>query len=268
MSRSPKTLAAAALALAPLATAGLAAAQGLPPLPPPAYAPPPPPPLQAPTAGGEPLPPSPQGEAAHEVRFEPAEPDLSLLSLSGEVPVARLEWFYHGWWYERGYAPVYSRVCDRPCFTRFAPGEYRLALAKDGGPPVPVRESVVVSGPSTLRASYRDRSGLRAAGLAVGVVGLTGGIVMLVASAPREDVCDPGGLCHGRDSANAPLLAGGVGLILASAITATILALQHDEAHLTVEPLTLRRVGETGLPAVAGLGGDALPRGAALTLRF
>ncbi len=265
MSGSAKPL--ALVLFAALAAPRRAWADPLPPLPPPpATAARPPartapaaPPPAAPGAPGAPV----------EIRFQPAAPDLDLLSLAGEAPFERFGWYYHGWWLEHGYAPEYARVCEGPCVARFEPGEYHLALAKDGGPPVAVREPVMVRGPSMIRASYKDRSGLRAAGLAVGVLGLAGGVVMIAASARTETVCDGAGDCFERDRANGPLVAGGIGVILASAIVGTVLALQHDEAHVTLEPLELPSPPEARPTALADLRRSAAAaQGAALKVRF
>jgi hypothetical protein len=269
--------------VAPLGSVQQAAAQAEPPPPPgneppPGYTPPPPPPGYA--GGNAPnyAPPPPSGppsrvqaQGGAEVRYEPEEPDLELLSESGAVPVERFHPYRHGWWggyrYGVGWAPMYSPVCDQACVTRLAPGPYQLALSKNGGPAIPAYGPAVLNGPSLIRASYSDRSGLRVAGWVIGVTGLVGGIVMIAASASDEDVCDPDGLCHRHETANAPLLVGGIGVLLASGIVGGILASQRDEAHVSIEPLRLSSFGRLR-ESLAAMGAETHPEGAALALHF
>lgn len=196
---------------------------------------------------------------------------MRLLSLSGEAPFETIGWYGRGWyrrgWYGQfGWTPVYSAVCDQPCTTRLAPGGYHLALAKYGGPAVPAPEPIVISGPSTIHGDYTDRSGLRTASWIVGVAGAVGGLLLVVASAQSENVCDAYGDCYTHETASGPLLAAGVGVLLASAIVSTVLVFQRDEAHITVEPLTLPSSRATGRSPLADLGGVARPQGAALSL--
>jgi hypothetical protein len=283
MIRRPKTIAALAIAATSLATSA-AQAQDMPALPPPADAPSPSPPGYGPPPGpppgyGQPPPPPSIGPgtpaargATADVQFEPDEPGVRLLDFSGGVPFERIGygrgWYHRGWYGQLGWAPVYSPICNQPCTTRLAPGQYRLALAKDGGPAIPVFEPVVIGGPSTLHAYYTDRSGLRAAGWVISVAGIVGGIVMIVASANSEDVCDDNGNCYTHETANVPLLAGGIGVLVVSGIVGSILAFQHDEAHITIEPLKLPGVGAIHESALAGLAAEAPPQGAALSVRF
>jgi hypothetical protein len=203
------------------------------------------------------------------VRFEPDEPDLQLLSMSGGVPVERFHPYRH-WWggrYSYGWAAVYSPVCDQACSTRFEPGAYHLALSKEGGPAVPAYGPAVIRGPSLIRGSYVDRSGVRAAGWIVGIGGLVGGIVMIAASAGDERRCDPDGYCYHHETANAPLLVGGIGVLLVSGIVGGVLAAQRDEARISVEPLRLSSYGALR-EASAALGAESHPEGAALALHF
>ena len=251
--------------------AGSAAAQDLPALPPPP--PPPPPPSAPPSATSSPLPATPRSQPASgprvDVRFEPDEPGLEVYRLGGVTPVERIVPGYWGWWYERGYAPVYAPVCVAPCSASMVPGAYRLALGKPGGRAVPASQPVVLDEPSVVHGHYTDRSGLRAAGLVVGIAGTVGGIVMIVASADgTETVCDVDGNCFDRTRVNGPLLAGGIGVIVVSVIVGTLLGLQHDGAQLTVEPLRAQSVGVGSAPAMDRLASLSSLEGAALTLRF
>jgi hypothetical protein len=280
--RAQAVVAATLMALVPLGAVRRAAAQSAPPAdePPPSYTPPPPPPgyESAPNEAAPPgyAPPpayAPRGRARAagntEVRFEPDEPDLTLLSMSGAAPVERFHPYRH-WWggrYSYGWAPMYSPVCDQACATRFAPGPYHLALSKNGGPPVPAYGPAVIRGPSLIRGSYADRSGVRAAGWVVGIGGLVGGIVMIAASAQDEQRCDPDGYCYRHETANTPLLVGGIAVLVVSGIVGGVLAAQRDEARISVEPLRLSSYGALR-ESSAALGAEVLPQGAALALHF
>jgi hypothetical protein len=253
-------------AIALLAATGLGArsatAQELQALPPPL---PPPPPSYGP---GEPAAAPPQaaspassaGEAPSEVRFEPDEPDVSLLRLSAAVPGERVASYDYERWYT-----LYGPICQGPCTTRLPRGAYRLALAK-GGRMVPVRGPVVVDGPATLHGDYVDRSALRATGLVVGVAGAIGGFVMIIASAQNRAVCDFNGICVSDGTTDGPLLATGVAVLVVSAVVGSILTFQGDGARITVEPLVLpgHASREGGLTALR----PSRPQGAALALHF
>jgi hypothetical protein len=238
-----------------LAATGLvahsAAAQELEPLP----APPPP-------ASLPPVPPPspPTRSPPNEVRFEPDEPDVTLLRLSETGAVERTFSYDSERWYA-----LYSPVCQGPCSTRLEPGAYRLALAK-GGRVVPVRGAVDLRGPATLRGAYIDRSVLRATGLIIGVAGTVGGFIMVVAAAQNGAMCDVNGICVSRGTTDGPLLAAGVALLVASVVTGSILTFQHDGARITVEPLALsgRAMREGGLTAY----GASQPEGGAVALHF
>jgi hypothetical protein len=202
------------------------------------------------------------------VRFEPDDPGVGLLAVSGAIATQNLGPFP----YEHGFAPVYRPLCDGPCTANLSPGSYRLALAK-GGRVVPVSGPVVVSGPATLRGQFIDRSSLRAAGLALGVAGAVGGFVMIVASAQSEDVCNFNGICFSQGTANGALLGAGVAVLAVSAIVGSILTFQHDAARITVEPLVLpARASREGRDGVATAFGVAEPpsqaQGAAIALHF
>ena len=241
--------------------------------PPPGYTPPPPPGYGGPNAPGygPPSGPPPRVPGSVNIRFEPDASNLSLFSASGAAPVERFRRFHYGWWggyrYDYGWAPLYSPVCDQACATRFAPGAYQLALAKNNGRVVPTYGPVVINGPSLIRGSYSDHSGLRATGWVIGVAGLVGGIVMVAASANDEFVCDPDGFCHHHETADAPLLVGGIAVLVVSSIVGGVLLSQHDEAHLSVEPLRLSSFGSLR-ESLAATGAEAHPEGAALALHF
>jgi hypothetical protein len=269
---SQKTIAALALCTSLVGFATAAKAQDAPTLPPPP--PPPPPGYPAGAPPGQPGPPAPPPAAQprEAVRFEPAEPGLTVLSLRGEAPVTEVVGLRRPWWYERayvhGYEPVYAPICNQPCSSHLIPGEYHLAISKDGGRIVPAPEPAVINGPSTVRTEYIDRSGMRAAGWVISIAGTIGGIVMIVASAKDDEVCDSDGNCYSRETVNGPLLAGGIGVLLVSGIVGSILAFERDEAHITVQPLTLPSVGRNREAPIVALGAAPPPQGAALQITF
>jgi hypothetical protein len=148
------------------------------------------------------------------------------------------------------------------------PGEYRLALSKDGGRAVPSLSPAIVQGPSVIHGAYVDRSGARAGGLVLGFGGTAAGIIMVALSAKSDDVCDStSGYCYRKTTFNTPLAAGGVAVFIGSVIIGSILATQRDEAHISVTPLLgLNRLEAEPAPAVASI--VPAVQGAALTMRF
>jgi len=196
-----------------------------------------------------------------EVRFRPDEPDVALLSRSGQAPFARMAPYGYGWYYEQGIIPLYSPICEGPCLTTVPPGTYDLALSKPGRRAVPVHRAVVLTRPTEIRAHYVDHRGMRTAGEIIGIAGTVGGIVMMVASVHSViDSCDAYGYCYGHDEVNGPLLGAGIGVLVGSIVVGSVLALQHDHARLRLTPLALAPMREEGNAPDA--------QGAALTLSF
>jgi len=180
-----------------------------------------------------------------------------------EMPV--YGWGYrYGWWGPyRGFARSYTPVCTGPCSARFAPGAYELALAK-GGRIARSPGRVMITQPSVIKGEYLDRSGVRLAGILIGVGGLIGGTIMMVESVHRHDICDAN-YCYYHEDVDGALLAGGVALAVGSAIAGSIMAWQRDEAVFTILPL---RMGSL-FPAERGsVAQRALPQGAAVAVRF
>jgi hypothetical protein len=200
------------------------------------------------------------------VRFAPDEPGLELLSVSGVAPYGLVRRWRHGWYAGYRVAPLYAPICQGACATRMPLGNYQLALAKDGGPAVPAYGPMNIEGPALLRASYTDRSGTRAAGWAIGVTGVVGGIVMIAFAGSDELVCDPAGFCRRRETFNGPLLAGGIGVLIVSTIVGGVLLSERDQAHISVEPLQLGSLGYQR-EAEAALDAHAA-QGASLALHF
>jgi hypothetical protein len=200
-------------------------------------------------------------ERTADVRFDADEPGVSLLMHTGAMPVERVTVFRHGWWYERGYKPLYAPVCEGPCVVQLAQGSYQFALAKREGRPVAAAQAIVVDGPLVLHGTYVDRGPLRAAGVILGVAGAVGGVIMIVASVHCGDTA---GVCSARGSVDGPLLAGGIGVLVGSTVLGSVLLTQRDSASFALTPL----VGVVSRPESTALSAARPAQGAALTLRF
>lgn len=187
--------------------------------------------------------------------------------MNGVAPVRYPVYYGYGWgFYHRhfvygGYAPVYTPICRGPCDASMEPGTYELALEKNGR--VVRAGPTYIPGSAELRGTYVDRSGARTAGVVVLVVGSIAGLVMTVASFERHETCDVD-VCFDRDTVNGPLFAAGIGVLVGSIVTGSILASLHDKAFITVRPLHVSSV--RGMPGVAF--DRAVTEGAALSLRF
>lgn len=212
--------------------------------------------------------PPPPPTAAPEVRvqFAADAPGVTLLRPSGAVPVTRFGGWRHVHWIEQGLAPAWSPICTAPCATSVPSGTQRLALAKDGGPPVVAEETLTIRAPATIHGHYVDRSSERAAGAVVGIGGGLVGAILTLASVRAEDVCDVAGDCYRRELVDGPMMVTGIGVLVGSVIAGSVLAAERDEAHVTIEPfvassLPARREGSTWISGPA-------PEGATLTIRF
>jgi hypothetical protein len=160
----------------------------------------------------------------------------------------------------------YAPVCEGPCTRTFASGEYRFGVSKAGGGVVPLAPVRIVD-PSSLRVDYVDRSGLRTAGVVLGLGGLAGGTVMLFAALESKGlVCTDDGLgCYQSRHTNVGLLIGGIAVMVGSLVAGSVLATLPDEGRISVVPLQL---GLAGAPRESALASHAPPQGAGLEVRF
>jgi len=201
-------------------------------------------------------------DAPLDVRYEPDEGGVALLVRDGGIPYVR-HWGYRRF---RHWAlmPSYSTACQGTCDAKFMPGTYDLALEK--GFRVAAAEPVTIARPSILRSHYTDRSAERVAGVVLGIGGVIAGSVMIFASVRRDTaVCDAYGYCYVHDTVDGPLLAGGIGVVIGSAIVGSILAWQRDEAHFSVFPLNVSALEpREGVRFTA----QALPQGAGVRVAF
>jgi hypothetical protein len=155
-------------------------------------------------------------------------------------------------------APGYAHVCAT-CDVSLAPGTYRLALAQPGGAPLEPREAVTIAGPSTVTGTYTSRRGLRIAGWTMMGLGVVVGTVFALEAANQGTSCYYANGTSGpricTDSpAPGPMWGTAAGLGVA-AIVGLVLALQHDDATITVTPLD---AGSAGVAHVARREGAAL----------
>jgi hypothetical protein len=246
------------------------------PPPPPAGAPPPITSVEGantplPRYDGEPAPPqryAPRRRVAGgppaEIKFEPHDDETSLLIMSHETPVYRLGYYGYGYWGPyRSVARSYTPVCRGACSARFAPGAYELALEKHGR----IARSpgrVLIGESSVVHGEYIDRSGVRLGGLVIGIGGVIAGTVMMVVSVHRNDICD-GAYCYYHNDVDGPLLAGGIAVVIGSAIAGSIMAWQRDEAVFTVLPLRVSSLyGTEGGAATL----RSQPQGAVVSVKF
>lgn len=181
------------------------------------------------------------------IRFEPDDPSVRLLDQRGMMPFESVHYDWPGWWgspYAYGYyhamgaAPIYEPICDGPCMSRVGGGPHEFALAKPGGPIVPVPVQIAITEPSVVRARYVDRSDLRTAGVLIGVVGSLGGLVMMILSVHDAQECDAS-TCTTRSRVDGALAAGGLGLFAGSIVTSAVLINQKDKAQVSIAPLRL-----------------------------
>ena len=214
-----------------------------------------------------PRPPPPRPPAGR-IDFVPNDPSVSLLTQTGVVPTGYGIYEYYGWGYRRhrflygGYAPTFTQVCRGRCTVSMEPGTYELALERNGR--VARAAPTYVPGNAELHGDYLDRSGMRTAGVVIGVTGTIAGIVMIVASFESHLDCDPSGVCFEHDTVDGPLFAGGLGALVGSVIVGSILVSMHDRAEITVTPLKL-----SSTPRFTGVALDrGVTEGAALSIRF
>lgn len=210
--------------------------------------------------------PEPQPPAS-KVEFVPSDPSVSLLTQSGVTPVAygvyEYDWWGYGWpRVYRGYTPVYTSMCRGRCTVSMEAGTYELALEKNGRV-VPVSPTTI-RGDARLNGNFVDRSGTRTTGVVIGVAGTVGGIVMMIAAYHSHFDCDPAGVCVQHSTLNDGLFAAGLGTLIGSLITGSILGSVRDRAELTITPLRL-----SSAPGHTGVVFDrAVTEGASLSLKF
>jgi len=186
------------------------------------------------------------------------EDDVQLLIRTGQGEVEGAAWGYHGAVAYEGVARDYAIVCTAPCDAQLPPGLQRLALSHHGGRTVEADDPVELRGPSTLRAQYESRQGVRIAGYVVGIGSFAAGLVLIFTNLPT---------CPPQQSCNFPsaFWAGAV-VIIAGGILGSILAGVGDHAALQLVPTGTSRMLK--LPGVGEPVADGPVDGAGLGLRF
>ncbi len=132
----------------------------------------------------------------------------------GDAPRLRLHWTVDRW-------------CTAPCDTSLPDGMYHLAVARGTLLPTVLDVPVEVRGPTTLRATMDDRSGMRTAGAWTVVGSLLGGAALALAGALATDA-------DGNPSVALFLTGAGVGIV--GAVTGfVILVASRDRLSVRAE---------------------------------
>jgi hypothetical protein len=171
-------------------------------------------------------PPGPRGVPLH---VESDQPDVQLLVRTGQMEA-------EGWGY-RGVVTMaardYSLICTAPCDAQVPPGPHRLALTEHGGRVVEADDPIEVMGPSTLRAHYESRMGIRVTGYVIGVATLVTGVVLIATS--YNGNCNPA--ASNCQQFNTGQLVGGIVTIIAGGIVGGVMASIGDKADLQLVPM-------------------------------
>jgi hypothetical protein len=202
-------------------------------------------------------PPGPRGVPLH---VESDQDDVALLVRAGQVEG-------EAWGFRGAVAMTardYAIVCTAPCDTQVPVGVHRLALSEHGGHVVEAEDPIEVRGPSTLRAHYESRIGVRVAGYVVGVASLVTGLVLIVTS--YNGNCDPN--TSNCQQFNTGQLVGGIVTLIGGGIVGGILASIGDKANLQLVPMgaagPIKLSGTSESAATGGADGAGL----ALRLAF
>ncbi len=149
-------------------------------------------------------------------------------------------WGWGGYGVGYGVAPYYGEVvtrayqpiCETPCDATLLSGRHRFALSLDGGRPVDVAQPIDLSVESVVEGRYVDKSRMRRAGWISFVAGSIAGMAFMFASIDYRS--DP---YYGDQIRYGGMFYTGVGLLVSSIITGSVLASQNDEASVTVFPV-------------------------------
>ena len=228
------------------------------------------------------------------VQIDTDEPGLEVLERTISAP-APMETFRYGIVMSSHY--VFAPLCEAaPCTTELANGRHVLALSKPGGGLAGADAPVTISGPSSIRGTYVDRSGWRiAGGLTFLASSIAGGVLIAAGLHDHwETSCSPGSpatpgqiiVGHASDGTEVdgttagspavppscmsfpehdPAMAQvGLGVLLAGGFAGLAMMLQHDAATFQVTPLALGSAPGAREGALA----SAMPNGLALTMTF
>ncbi len=201
-------------------------------------------------------PPGPRGVPLH---VESDQDDVALLVRTGQVEG-------EAWGFRGAVAMAardYAVLCTAPCDTQVPVGVHRLALSEHGGHVVEAEDPIEVGGPSTLRAHYESRIGIRVAGYVVGVASAVTGIVLIATS--YNGNCNPS--TSNCQQFNTGQLVAGFVTLVAGGIVGGVMASIGDKANLQLVPMGAAgpiRLSGTSETVAAGSEGAGL----ALRLAF
>ncbi len=200
-------------------------------------------------------PPGPRGVPLH---VESDQDDVALLVRTGQVEG-------EAWGFRGAVAMAardYAVLCTAPCDTQVPVGVHRLALSEHGGHVVEADDPIEVRGPSTLRAHYESRVGVRVAGYVVGVAAAVTGIVLIATS--YNGNCDPN--TSNCQQFNTGQLVAGFVTLVAGGIVGGIMASIGDKANLQLVPMGAS--GPIKLPGTSESVAVGAADGAGLALRL
>ena len=138
-------------------------------------------------------------------------------------------------------ASGYTRICSAPCEATLPEGSYTFALTTDDKAPVAAKP-IHVSGSQTVHGQLERKRGVRAGGWVIFGAGLVVGTSLLTAGliADCETETDDDEFTYDYES---PTGCTNTGLVVAGAVTAgvgavvgLVMALQRDDARITLAP--------------------------------
>jgi hypothetical protein len=152
------------------------------------------------------------------VRFESEEPGISFHRVTGTATA--MAWGRYGASAVRAYS--FERVCGAPCVLDVVPGNYHLAISRDGGQEI-VANPIDIPQAGTVHARYIDRRGIRIAGWLTFIGGLAVGLPMMLVPLAQSDFSNDDWV---------PWLIAGAVVTITTEIVGLIMAFQGDGADL------------------------------------
>ena len=135
----------------------------------------------------------------------------------------------------------YKIICTAPCKAALPIGAQALALAYRGSPPLEAEPVLLAEGKSQVRGNYVSRSGTRTAGFVVGGLGMVaGGAVSYIGFSRTKKDCVANLPCMDVPDPNGAVVAGGLGIALASMALSFYLISRRDYVEFSVSPSRYR----------------------------
>ena len=116
--------------------------------------------------------------------------EATLQLLEGETPLTWHTSSLSGVAFGGGMAvahQMYNRLCTAPCEVEMPVGNHRFALATDDGIPVSALQPTRITGDGELVGVYEDNSTTRAVLAVIGLAGIIGGSVLMLAPLFEDD---------------------------------------------------------------------------------